>query len=491
MKIGIYLRLSREDENFENESNSITNQREYIYNFIKSNNIKYDKIFEYKDDGVSGTTFKRQGLTNLLEDTNNGKINCIIVKDLSRFGRNYIETTEYIENIFPLLNVRFIAINDNYDSFNDDNFNNYFNLNFKNILYSYYSKDLSKKVKTAGLNKAKTGKIPTSSAPYGYIISNENKHKFEIDKNTYKVVENIFNMACNGKNFTEIAKFLNENNIETPLEYKINKGKIKKLGKCKGKLFWKSLTVRNILKNEVYTGKRIYGKTEIKDVGTRNYKNIDKEKWVVFENYHPAIVSKEIFEKAQKIFKGNRELRKTEENIFKNVLKCGYCGYNLQKINKKDVKYTCNTLRYTNEYDCKYFMIKEDDIKRIILTQFLTQIQLLNENEIDFNFNLKEIEKELINIKKYKDNLYNSYLKEEINKEMYIQEKNLLIEKEEKLNTQKNNITSDKILDCVNFIKNKGITKDFVEDFIKEIVIFDNNTIYIYFNYRVGYKFNN
>ncbi len=177
MKIGIYLRLSREDGDFENESNSITNQREYIYNFIKSNNIECTEIFEYKDDGISGTTFKRQGLTTLLNDTNNGKINCIIVKDLSRFGRNYIETTEYLENIFPILNVRFIAINDNYDSFSKDNFNNYFNLNFKNILYSYYSKDLSKKVKTAGLNKAKIGKIPTSSAPYGYIISNENKHK--------------------------------------------------------------------------------------------------------------------------------------------------------------------------------------------------------------------------------------------------------------------------------------------------------------------------
>ena len=132
MNIAIYLRISREDENL-TESDSISNQRQYLHNFIKSNDFTYENIFEYIDDGKSGTNLKRKGIANLLDDVKKGKINCIIIKDLSRFGRNYIETTEYIENIFPLLNVRFIAVNDNFDSANDD-FNSYFNLNFKNII---------------------------------------------------------------------------------------------------------------------------------------------------------------------------------------------------------------------------------------------------------------------------------------------------------------------------------------------------------------------
>ncbi len=475
MNIGIYLRVSVEDEK-DNESDSITNQREYIYNYIKSNKFEYNEIFEYVDDGKSATNFNRKGITNLLNDIKKGKINCIIVKDLSRFGRNYIETTEYIENIFPLLNVRFIAINDNYDSNNKDDFNNYFNLNFKNIIYGYYSKDISKKVKTAGLNKAKVGKIPTSSAPYGYTISKQNKHKFEIDKNTYKIVQDIFNMACEGKNFTEIAKILNDKNILTPLEYKMSIAKINKLGKCKGKLFWKSLTVRNILKNEVYIGTRIYGKTEIKEIGTRNYKNVDKENWIVFENHHQSIISKEIFEKAQSIFKGNRGLRNYKENIFKGVLKCGYCGYDLQKINNNDIKYTCNTLRYTNEYRCKYFIIKESYIKELVLNEVGKKIYLDKYNKkFDKMNNAYSIDCELEQIKIFKENLYNSYLKEDISKEIYLQEKEKLNKKEDELKNSK-----DEVIEYSTFDKKIDL-KEIVENFIEEIKVFNDENIQIYF----------
>lgn len=475
MNIGIYLRVSVEDEK-DNESDSITNQREYIYNYIKANKFEYNEIFEYVDDGKSATNFNRKGISSLLNDINKGKINCIIVKDLSRFGRNYIETTEYIENIFPLLNVRFISINDNYDSNNKDDFNNYFNLNFKNIIYGYYSKDISKKVKTAGLNKAKIGKIPTSSAPYGYTISKEDKHKFEIDKNTYRIVQDIFNMACDGKNFIEIAKILNNKNVLTPLEYKMSIGKVNKLGKCKGKLFWKSTTVRNILKNEVYAGTRIYGKTEIKEIGTRNYKNIDRDNWIVFENHHQAIVSKEIFEQAQSIFKGDRGLRNYKENIFKGILKCGYCGYDLQKISNSDVKYTCNTLRYTDEYGCKHFMIKESYIKELVLNKISKKIDLDKYNKkVDKINSTHSINDELNQIKTLKKNLYNSYLKEEISKEIYLQEKGKLNQKEVELKNSKVEVieysTFDKEIDL----------KEIVKNFIEEIKVFDNERIEIYF----------
>ncbi|WP_317368323.1 recombinase family protein [uncultured Tyzzerella sp.] len=463
MNIAIYLRISREDENL-TESDSISNQRQYLHNFIKSNDFTYENIFEYIDDGKSGTNLKRKGITNILDDVKKGKINCIIVKDLSRFGRNYIETTEYIENIFPLLNVRFIAVNDNFDSANDD-FNSYFNLNFKNIIYSYYSKDISKKIKTAQISKAKTGKIPTSSNPYGYVVSKTDKYKFDIDTNTYKIVQDIFNMACEDKNLTQIAKILNDKNIPTPLEYKMSMGKVNKLGKCKGKMFWKSLTVRNILKNDVYIGKRTYGKTEIKEVGSKNYKNIDKNNWVVFENHHPAIISEDLFYDAQKVFKNNKT-RTIKENLFKGILKCGYCGYDLQKINNSSIKYTCNTVRYTNQYGCKYFMIEEEYLKKVVLNEIHKNFEI-KKNKNDTHKN--NIDEQLKIIKLQKEKLYTSYLKEEICKKMYIEEK------------QKLNIKEDKILEHtskenINCFDNKGeLTREFLEKYVKSVVVFQEN----------------
>ena len=463
MNIAIYLRISREDESL-TESDSISNQRQYLHNFIKSNDFTYENIFEYIDDGKSGTNLKRKGITNLLDYVKKGKINCIIIKDLSRFGRNYIETTEYIENIFPLLNVRFIAVNDNFDSANDD-FNNYFNLNFKNIIYSYYSKDISKKVKTAQMNKAKTGKIHTYSAPYGYVISKTDKYKFDTDTNTYKIVQDIFNMACEDKNLTQIAKILNDKNIPTPLEYKMSMGRVNKLGKCKGKMFWKSLTVRNILKNDVYTGKRTYGKTEIKEVGSKNYKNIDKSNWVVFENHHPAIISEKLFYNAQKVFKNNKT-RTTKENLFKGILKCGYCGYDLQKVTNSTVKYTCNTLRYTNEYGCKHFMIEEEYLKKVVLNE-LNKIFKIKEDKNDTNKN--NIDEQLKIIKLQKEKLYTSYLKEEICKEMYIEEKQKLNIKEEEL------IKSMKDKDESYLNKEYVLTKEVLNKYVQSIEVFEND----------------
>ncbi|WP_250278981.1 recombinase family protein [[Clostridium] colinum] len=476
--IGIYLRVSKEDENSQNESNSITNQRQYIYNYILSNNLKYYKILEYEDDGKTATNFMRKGIIRLLNDVNNKKINCIIVKDLSRFGRNYIETSQYLENIFPVLNVRFISINDNYDSNNEITYNNYFNLNFKNILYNYYSKDLSKKVKTTQLNNAKIGKIPTSSAPYGYIISSEDKHKFEIDENVSDIVKKIFNMACEGKSFTQIAKFLNENKIETPLEYKINSGKINKLGRCKGKLFWKSVTVRNILKNEVYIGKRVYGKTEIKEVGSKNYINIDKENWIIFENHHLPIISKNTFYEAQKIFKNPKIKCKSNDNIFKNTLKCGYCNYYLQRINKKDIKYKCSTLRYTNKYNCKDFIIKESEIKEIIFKYILYRANLVEYNKVFKNIIIKKYEKELQQIKNIKDNLYDKYLKENLTREIYMQKKQEFNKKEEAL---KKNI-NDNFENLIYSNLNNENSNKFIKTFVKEIRVFEEK-IEIEFNF--------
>ena len=194
--IAMYTRLSIEDKNKpKNESESIVNQKALITNFIK-NSYEFceSKVVSYTDDGYVGTNFERPAFKKLIEDVKNKKINCIIVKDLSRFGRDYIKTSDYLDKIFPFLNVRFIAINDNYDSKKNKNITTDLDISFKNILYSYYSKDLSKKIKTGFEAKAKQGYYICGDAPFGYK-KDDTKKILVIDEKTAPIVEKIFMLA--------------------------------------------------------------------------------------------------------------------------------------------------------------------------------------------------------------------------------------------------------------------------------------------------------
>ena len=250
--VAAYLRLSKED-NENMESNSIINQRELIEQYISSKS-DLQLVDYYIDDGYSGTNFNRPGFRKLLQDMKNKKINCIIVKDLSRFARSHIEADMYFENIFPALNIRFISVIENIDSFeNPDSMDNLI-VPFKNLLNDAYAKDISKKVKSALLAKRLNGEFIGTSATYGYLKDPKNKHKLIIDKEVSKNVIKIFNDIIEGKTAREIANELNENKVLTPYVYKMKNDNIAIDKK------WNAKMINVILQNRVYTGDLVQGK---------------------------------------------------------------------------------------------------------------------------------------------------------------------------------------------------------------------------------------
>ena len=325
---GVYMRVSVDDDN-RDVSNSIISQRNFITDFI--NTSKDIEAFDYySDDGFSGTNFNRPGFKKMLQDISNRKINTVIVKDLSRFGRNKIVVGNFLEEIFPAQNVRFISISDNIDSFeNPDSINN-ISVPFKNLINEEYARDMSKKVKSSWLARVKNGENMISLPNYGYLKSNEGKFHFVIDKATAPIVKRIFEeYVIERRSTKDIAKGLKNDGVMNPSTYK---SKIKSREKENQ---WISKDIIRILKQPNYTGDLYQGKTLIKNYRTKESINVPKEKWFVTPNAHEAIISKEMFEKAQeRLNEGNDYKWKYEalyENIFRDVIKCGNCGSRLTR----------------------------------------------------------------------------------------------------------------------------------------------------------------
>lgn len=298
------MRLSKADENeyihgnIREESNSISMQRILIRKYIASH-FGACRIMEYQDDGFSGTNFNRPGVQKLLEDARNGIFDCVVVKDFSRFGRDYIEVGAYLEQIFPFLGIRFISINDHYDSAGYQGGVSDLSVNFKNLLYDLYSKDLSQKIRTSLRARKESGKYVSGNAPFGYEKAPDDRNMLIISEDEAAVVREIFSLALQGVTSTQTAKKLNKENVPTPIEFKIKKGKTSR--KPKGdKFYWRSSVICSILRNPVYVGDVEYGKTEKEQVGGRSVLKPRKD-WKIIRNHHAPVISREVFEEVQKI----------------------------------------------------------------------------------------------------------------------------------------------------------------------------------------------
>ena len=259
----------------------------------------------YSDDGFSGTSFNRPEFKRMLNDIVTGKVNAVIVKDLSRFGRNYIEVGNYIEHIFPLYNIRFIAINDNIDSFKDPKSINNIIVPFKNLMNDEYARDISNKVKSVLLSKSRNGEFVGGTTPYGYAKNPENIYKLIIDKEEAKNVKLIFKKFINGEGQIKICKYLNDNGYLCRKELQRRKKHKLSLNVSEEKSLyqWSKSTIGKVLTNETYLGHLIYNKT-----GCINYKNHKqvakpKEEWIIVKNTHEPIISQSMFDKVQEILK--------------------------------------------------------------------------------------------------------------------------------------------------------------------------------------------
>lgn len=330
-KAGLYIRVSVLESNEQNQCQSAENQLK-ILNAYLENNTDITIYNTYFDLGKSGMTTQRKGLENLLSDIYSGLINCVIVKDVSRLGRNYTQTGNLIERVFPFWCVRFISVNDNYDSEKNCKCNNCL-MGLKNILNEGYVRDISKKEKTALRVLMKEGQFLGPLAPYGYI---KNGKQLEIDYEASMVVKRIFEMAKSNVSCYKIAKTLNDEKVLTPYAYKISKGIVKE--KEFQNFYWREGSIKRILQNRAYVGDTVQSVTTTLTPKGKNIR-LPKEKWIVVENTHTAIVSKNDFELVENILNTNSKKISKQINNDDNTginIYCGICGF---KMSLKNVKY--------------------------------------------------------------------------------------------------------------------------------------------------------
>lgn len=373
-----YLRLSQEDgdtlNGSDSESCSISSQRTCIQQFLAACPDLPDTCAEIVDDGCSGTNLERPGMQRLLQLVDEGKVGTIVVRDLSRFSRNYLEAGHYLEFVFPALDVRFISINDAFDSAVLGEATGGLELAVKNLMNQLYSRDISRKIKSIVDMKKYRGEYAFGAAPYGYRKGSV-KNSIVIDDEAANVVRRIFKWAAEGDSITRIAKRLNEENVPTPSVYLAAVR-----GNYKARTFWSYESVRNILNNRIYTGDTEPFKSHVVKVGSNRVKLIPEELREIIPDTHEAIISREQYYLAKTAVKtvASKHPQRKALNLLQPYLICGCCGNKLQKGRASNRNWRCASRRYTTELGCDQVLMEDARISNILLRAIQSQCRLLD-----------------------------------------------------------------------------------------------------------------
>lgn len=480
-KVAKYMRLSRDDGD-EAESESIENQRDIINNYIQG----YDDlkvVEEYADDGFTGTNFNRPGFQKMLEDIEMGKINCIITKDLSRFGRDHIDTGYYLERYFPLNGIRFIAIGDNVDTLRSDGLQF---LTFKLSFNDYYAQDISNKIKSVKNRKIQKGEFQGGIAPYGYKKDKKIKNHLVIDEYAADIVREIFDMYVNKNMSTiKIADKLNEREILPPAIYlDIPTFRNKKSSNPKGKYVWLRNQINCILRNEVYIGNVVGGKFRKVSHKITKVKKTKKDEYVVVENMHEPIIDLYTWNKAQDKLNTKVVSRQRKyDHPLKGLIFCRECGAvatlrcrieerKSGKIWRRDYFACSNRNSYRLLCDCKQLqaIVIEDAIKKALGNE-LENIKFSNEElKKIYNNAQTELKKEEDKLEKYLFNFKQKLdMQNKMITELYEDKVNQIIKIEdfERIYNQKNNEKNE----TINKIKNTEVKIKLIEEKINDIDI--------------------
>ena len=510
--VAIYIRLSREDGDKE-ESDSVGNQRKLLTEYVakKEDFILYDI---YVDDGYSGTNFNRPSFQRMIADIGDGKVNCVVVKDLSRFGRDYIDTGRYLERYFPELGVRFISVTDSIDSMKQayDML-----LPIKNIFNEQYARDISKKIQATVKSKQKAGEFIGAFTSYGYKKSPVNKNKLVIDDYAADVVRRIFSLYIQGYGKQRIAKLLNAEGILCPAEYKkVNGENYKNCNRLESTTYWSYSTINSILHREMYVGNMVQG-TKHQRMRSKQ-KKMPKEDWIIVENTHEPIIDKETWEKAQSLLKKRtRELDlETNKNIFAGFVKCGDCGRAMTKNmwrradGSKTYSLYCGTYKRNGKQYCtphtlpmavledivlgdlKAIVDSVDNLKELVQSQSFTASKVKRIADTE----LGKIKAELERVKRLKKSIYEDYREELISKEEFLSYREDYLKKEELYSKQiealeekkKDNVTEDvfetpwlkRLLELKDI---ESLDRDIVVEMISEIRVYENRKIKITYNF--------
>lgn len=346
--IAIYMRLSQDDGDAEMESNSIRNQRQLLRSYVAEHFENYE-LLEFQDDGYSGANFNRPGISDLFMQARNRKIQCIVVKDLSRFSRDYIETGSYLEQIFPFAGIRFIAVNDGYDSDHQKGNIAGMDLSFKYLINDLYCKDISEKVKSALTIKKENGIYANGSCIFGYRKDPKNRHTLLIVEEEAAIVKRIFQMTMGGISSHKIAQQFHMEGVKTPIEYKIARGAATRIPK--GQRFtWNSSTICHMLRDATYAGDMVYGKYETPEVSGRPRLK-PRSEWKVFQNHHEAIIDRETFEAVQRS-RGSKKAFRYKRHPLAGKLECGYCHKSLKIERTQNPYFFCESRYVTKEESC-------------------------------------------------------------------------------------------------------------------------------------------
>lgn len=506
-----YIRLSREDGD-KAESDSIGNQRKLIRDYLKGTDdlVLYDS---YVDDGFTGIHFNRPSFKRMIADIEAGNVNCVIVKDLSRFGRDYIDTGKYLERYFPDHDVRFISIMDNIDSIKQayDML-----LPIKNIFNEQYARDISKKVHASIKTKQRAGEFIGAFASYGYKKSSADKNKLVIDEYAAAVVRKIFRLYIAGYGKIRIASMLNEEKMVCPSEYKkINGDRYRNSNRLESTSYWTYSTVNRILQNEMYIGNMVQGRKSQRMRGKPKVQ--DKEDWIVVKGTHEAIIDEATWKKAQDLLKRRMRNPDLDANIsiFAGFLKCGDCGRSfVKKVGRTGnggsvIHYYCGTYVRSGRQYCTPHSIPHLVLEKIILEDLRVIVQSIDDirgmiaqnqemaaagerNNVDEKCRLHmELEK----VQKLKKAVYEDYRSELVSKEEFITYRQDYLKKEEFIKKQLESMdkqADEAVLDIferpwvkrlLEFGTIETLDRDIVLEMIDEIKGYEDHTIKITYNF--------
>lgn len=518
-KVGIYLRLSREDSQ-NKESESISTQRELLLNYIKDNDLEF--VDEYVDDGVSGTTFDRVGFNRMIRDCENRKINMIITKDTSRLGRDHIEFGYYVERYFPEHNIRYVAVNDGIDTFNNNASNDL--LIFKSAFNDMYVKDISNKLRSSLYVKKKNGLFVGCYAPFGYKKNTLDKHKLEIDLDESIIVKRIFNMFINGYSISKICETLTKNHIKTP-----SMSKSMKLGQ-KNTFYgvWSSRTVSSILKNQTYIGNLTQCRQKKINYKSKKRVNNKSDDYVIAEKSVDPIIDKSTFDLAQLMFCSNKN-RSTRGNgitnslLLRGLIYCKECHHTIgfRKVSQITKKYglvnriygNCNywqkrkrqnvctphSINYTNIENLvlnNIKMIINNNLSKSNLKSIISKSNIINNKKEDILYEIDNINKMIEKNNRKLDDCYNDKLDGNITLEIYKKTYNnisaeidrLKIKKEDyikKLESFKSENDNYYVEQIDNLYDMNHISRSLISLLVNKIEVDENKKITIYYNFCI------
>ncbi|MDE6517762.1 MAG: recombinase family protein, partial [Acetatifactor sp.] len=502
-----YMRLSNEDAH-EGESSSISNQRALLLDYIK-NHEEFDgwKVLEFYDDGYSGVSFERPGIQKLLSLAGS-TINCVIVKDFSRFGRNLGEVGDYLDQIFPFLGVRFIAVNEGYDSGRGMGSSVSLDVSLKALVYEMYSRDVSEKVRSVKHAKMRRGEYQGIIAFYGYKRSEAAKGRLEVDEPAAEVVRRIFCMAAEGITPTNIAVELNREGIPSPLMYRReNHTDGGHSWRVAGDMVcWTRENVRRTLSDERYTGWLISHMRAKEDVSSKSSRLLPREEWIIAEDSHEAIISREIFEQAQMALRHCSHTRTSGKPYrrFRGLLKCAYCGRALTKSTGKETYYYCVTRRALPESPCGLIRMGEKELEDCLLEFLRIQIQLAGQSgemrqdgRIEINIlreKLRECQRDADRCRSRQAAAFEDYAEGRIRSQEYLSRKKEISGQQEEIARRYAEV-SDKLaeaeqgkgrenVDLGRYAFVEELTRELLEQLVKEVRVGGNDEIEILWNFR-------